>query len=117
MQTIVNQSINTSYSEVIHHVTPWTRFMNYCKGQERNRILWVGFILAIHGCVLTPVTAMITYFSGGNFTLFMLAMIAMGIALVTNLAAMPTKVTIPAFAFSVLMDIAIIISSVVLLAS
>ncbi len=117
MQTILNQTINTTYSEVANHTSLWTRFMNYCKGQERNRLLWVGIILAAHGCILTPITVMITLTAGPNFALFMTGMIAMGIALVTNLAAMPTKVTIPAFALSILMDVAIILSCVVLAAS
>jgi hypothetical protein len=42
----------------------------------------------------------------------MTGMVAMGIALVTNLAAMPTKVTIPAFLFSVLIDITVIAACV-----
>ena len=40
----------------------------------------------------------------------------MGIALVTNLAAMPTRVTIPAFALSIVIDALVIISSILLLA-
>ena len=66
--------------------------------------------LAVHGCALTPVTVMATLFAGPNFILFMTAMVAMGIALVTNLAAMPTKITIPAFALSILIDVVILIS-------
>lgn len=38
----------------------------------------------------------------------MAAMAAMGITLIVNLAAMPTKITIPTFILSVLIDIAII---------
>ena len=91
--------------------------MNYCKGQEKHRLLWLGVILAAHGCILTPITVMITYFAGPSFPLFMTGMAAMGIALVTNLAAMPTRVTIPAFVLSILMDVAIIISCVVMMAS
>ncbi len=117
MQTILNQTISTTYSEVSAKASLWTRFMNYCKDQEKNRLLWVGVILAAHGCILTPITVMITLAAGPNFALFMTGMVAMGIALVTNLAAMPTKVTIPAFALSILMDIAIIVSCVVLAAS
>jgi hypothetical protein len=117
MQTIINQPISTTYSEVSHHISLWTRFMNYCKGQESNRLLWLGIALAAHGCVLTPITVMITLFTGPNFPLFMTAMVAMGIALVTNLAAMPTKITIPAFVLSILIDIAIVISCVVTMVS
>lgn len=88
--------------------------MSYYKSQERARLLWLGVVLAVHGCILMPITVMTTFFAGPNFFLFMTGMVAMGIALVTNLAAMPTKITIPAFALSVLIDIAIIVSSVVI---
>ena len=117
MQTILNQQIATTYSETSTRASLWTRFMNYCKSQENNRLFWVGLVLAVHGCILTPITVMITLAAGPNFFLFMTGMVAMGIALVTNLAAMPTRVTIPAFALSVLMDIAISVSCVVMLAS
>lgn len=117
MQTILNQTISTTYSEVSTRTSLWTRFMDYCKGQERNRLLWLGVILAAHGCVLTPITVMVTFFAGQNFYLFMAGMVAMGIALVTNLAAMPTKITIPAFALSILMDVVIILACVAAIAS
>ena len=38
---------------------------------------------------------------------------AMAIALVANLAAMPTKITIPVFFFSVLIDIVVIVINLV----
>lgn len=79
--------------------------------------MWVGIVLAAHGCVLTPLTVMVTLFAGPNFILFMTAMVAMGIALVTNLAAMPTKITIPAFALSILMDVVIILSCIISIVS
>jgi hypothetical protein len=109
MQTTVHQStINTTYNESFSQPSIWTKFMAFCQSQEHNRLMWVGIALAAHGCALTPITVMITFFTGFNFVLFMTAMVAMGIALVTNLAAMPTKVTIPAFALSVLIDISIV---------
>lgn len=114
MQTTLNHTINTTYPESPAPTSLWARFMAYCKGQEHNRNLWVGLALAIHGCALTPITVIATLFTGPSFFLFMAAMVAMGIALVTNLAAMPTKITIPAFALSVLMDIVILIFCVVL---
>ena len=76
-------------------------------------MLWLGIALTGHGCILTPITVLIVLFGGLNFPLFMLAMAAMGMSLVTNLAAMPTKVTIPVLFLSVLIDIAIIALSVV----
>ena len=116
MQTITNQTINTTYSVASANTSVWTKFMKYCKGQESNRLMWVGIVLATHGCILTPVTVMITFFAGQSFVLFMTGMIAMAIALVTNLAAMPTRITIPAFVLSIVIDFFVIISSILLFA-
>jgi hypothetical protein len=86
-----------------------TRFINWCKGQEKNRLGWLGAILAIHGCVTTPITLFAIILSGTYFPFYIAALVAMGMAVVTNLAAMPTKITIPVFFLSILIDIAIII--------
>ena len=64
--------------------------------------------LTFHGCALTPITLFAIIMAGTNVTFFVIALASMGLTLVTNLAAMPTKVTIPAFFFSVLMDVGII---------
>jgi len=117
MQTTLNHTIAATYTETSVKTSLWTRFMNYAKGQEKNRLLWIGIILGAHGCILTPLVAMLSLIAGPNFFLFMTGMMAMGIALVTNLAAMPTKITIPAFVLTVLVDIAIVISCVVLIAA
>src|SRR5207249_488070 len=113
MQTIVNPSITSTY-EVSGSISLWAKFMNYCKSQEHNRLLWLGVILAAHGCILTPITVMAALTAGPSFSLFMTAIVSMAIALVTNLAAMPTKITIPAFILSIAIDIAIIVSCVVI---
>ena len=55
-------------------------------------------------------------FTGNNLYLFVLAIAAMGMTLVTNLAALPTKITIPVFVLSILIDLAIVISCVFLVA-
>ncbi len=114
MQTIINPSIHQTYSEVSVRTSLWARFITYCKNQENNRLLWLGIILAAHGCILTPITVAVTLAAGPNFVLFMAGIVSMAIALVTNLAAMPTRITIPNFALSILIDIAIIISCVVI---
>jgi hypothetical protein len=87
-----------------------SNFLTWSKNQEENRILWVCISLAGHGCVLTPLTVLAVAFAGMSMTLFMLALIAMALSLVTNLAAMPTKVTIPALALSIVIDIAVVIA-------
>ena len=52
--------------------------------------------------------------AGTNLFLFVLALVAMGMSLVTNLAALPTRITIPVFILSILIDIVIIATSVVM---
>jgi hypothetical protein len=84
------------------------RFISWTNEQEKNRLAWVGFVLAFHGCILTPVTILITGLAGANFAYFMTAAVAIFMCLVVNLAAMPTKITIPVFFFSVLLDVIII---------
>ena len=111
METIFNPTITTSL-ENTEKLSLIQRFRSYCASQEKNRLMWLGIALAAHGCVLTPVTLMAVLMAGSNFILFIAALVAMGVSLVTHLAAMSTKVTIPVFVFSVLMDVAIIIASI-----
>ena len=112
-QTIGIQTASVHYNEQVFISTNlWSRFINWCKGQQHNRLLWLGIALAAHGCVLTPITVLIVMLAGANFSLVVLALAAMGMSLVTNLAAMPTKITIPVFILSILIDIAILIATV-----
>jgi len=91
----------------------FAKFTNWCASQENYRLGWLAGILAIHGCALTPITLFAVILSGTNLVLYISVLAAMGIAVVTNLAAMPTKVTIPAFLLSVVIDVAIIITCIV----
>lgn len=108
--TTLNQTISTSYTDTVPSTSLLKRFFTWCKEQEENRFLWIGIALAGHGCILTPLTVMAVLLAGTNMFLFILAIVAMGMSLVTNLAAMPTKVTIPVLVLSILLDIAIVIS-------
>lgn len=87
------------------------RFLDWSKGQESNRLLWLGLALGAHGCVLTPLTVLAVVLAGSSLPMLIIALIAMMMALVTNLAAMPTKITIPVFALSVIIDIGLVITS------
>lgn len=107
--TIFNHSITQRY-KTTSASSVLTRAIDWCTNQQHNRLLWLGIILAAHGCVLTPLTIFAVVFAGTNMFLFMLAFVAMGAALVTNLAAMPTKYTIPVFAVSIVADAAIIMA-------
>jgi hypothetical protein len=111
MSTTALDRTERNYKHRSFSIPALTKFMNWSRNQEDNRIMWVGIALVMHGCVLTPLTVMAVAFTGMNMVLFMAAIIAMGMALVTNLAAMPARVTIPVFFLSVIIDVAIVIAS------
>ena len=91
-------------------LTPWKKFINWCDGQEKYRFGWLGAVITLHGCVLTILTMFAVVLSGNHFIFWPFIIGAMGVALVVNLAAMPTRITIPVFFFSVLLDLVIIVS-------
>ncbi|MET0298413.1 MAG: hypothetical protein ABW036_01585 [Flavitalea sp.] len=102
---------NTSYGIELKP-SIFTRFISWTSNQQENRLLWLGVSLAGHGCFLTPFTLGVIMIAGMQFALFMTALIAMAMTLVVNLAALPTKVTIPVLIVSVLIDLAVIATSV-----
>jgi hypothetical protein len=112
MATTIQHSIPTSYKGTASNSTAFSRFITWCEGQEKNRFVWLGLALAGHGCAITPITLFAIILSGNHIFFWVMAIIAMMTALVTNLAAMPTKYTIPAFLASIVMDLVIIISCV-----
>lgn len=111
MGTTINPSFSRTYHRSKSGYSVFRRFFNYCKNEQHNRLLWLGIALATHGCVLTPITVMAVLLAGANLYMLVTALVAMGLALVTNLAAMPTKVTIPVFLLSIIIDIVLIIAS------
>ena len=108
--SVLHHSVSTVYEEKSSAPSLLARFITWCKAQEESRLLWLGIILIAHGCILTPLTVMGVMFMGNNLYLFVLAIAAMGMTLVTNLAALPTRITIPVFVLSILVDLAIVIS-------
>ena len=111
--TTYQQTITSNYTERISRPSVFSKFIKWCANQQENRLLWLGIALAGHGCIITPLTVMAVMLAGTNLPLFMLALVSMGIAVVTNLAALPTKITIPALIFTILLDIAIVIAAAV----
>jgi hypothetical protein len=87
----------------------FSKFITWCNGQEKYRFGWLGGIMAAQCCALTPITLFAIVLFGANFALFMAALIAIALPVVTNLAAMPTRITIPVFFLSIVMDLAIIV--------
>jgi hypothetical protein len=113
---IVQHSYNPAYLQTAKKQALLSRFISWCNGQEKYRFGWLAIIITIHGCILAPVTVLSIALGGNNFVLWGVAIGAMAMALVTNLAAMPTKVTIPVFFFSVLLDLLVIVTALASLA-
>lgn len=93
----------------------WKKFITWCEGQEKFHFGWLAAALTIHGCVLTILTLFAIVLAGNHFIFWPFAIGAMGITLIVNLAAMPTKITIPVFFFSVLVDLLIILSCIAIM--
>lgn len=110
----MNQTISTTYTNEQQDVSLVSKFLNWCSGQEKNRFGWLALALAGHGCVFTPITMFAVILGGNAIYFWILTIVAMMAALVTNLAAMPTKITIPVFFASLVIDIAIIVSCLVI---
>jgi len=91
-------------------VSAWKKFINWCDGQEKYRLGWLAAAITLHGCVLTIFTMFAVILAGNHFIFWPFVIGAMGITLIANLSAMPTKITIPVFFFSILVDLVIIIS-------
>jgi hypothetical protein len=113
MENTFQPSISTKHFTKVARASVFTKFMNWCAGQETYRLGWLGAILAIHGCVLTPITLFAVILSGTNFAFYMTTLVAMAMAVVTNLAAMPTRITIPVFILSIVLDITVVVLCVI----
>ena len=110
METTVKHLI--AYPLHTTKVSAWKKFIDWCDSQEKYRLGWLAAALTLHGCVLTILTMFAVILAGNHFIFWPFIIGGMGITLVVNLAAMPTKITIPVFFFSVLMDLLIIISCI-----
>jgi hypothetical protein len=110
---LLAQKTYTALHSVSEKKSLWNRFIAWCNGQNENRLGWLAVGLAGHGCFITPLVAMAVVTSGNNFILWILTMAAMAATVIVNLAAMPTKITIPVFFFSIAIDIVVLASCLV----
>lgn len=113
MNTVLHQAYGSSYHKSIDHSSVWSRFMTWCNGQEKNRFIWLAAGLTGHGCFITPLTLLAVIFSGNSMFLWALVIGAMTMTLVTNLAALPTKITVPVFFLSIIIDLGVIASCII----
>lgn len=107
-QTVSQQPFTSIYSETIHKDPIWVRFIFWCKNQDEFRFMWLAVMLFSHGCLLTPLTLYVVIGTGNSSLAWAFAIAAMAMSLVTNLAALSTKITIPTYFLSLAIDLAVI---------
>jgi hypothetical protein len=112
MQTL-QHPISNVYTPTARNKSLAAKFMDWCRNQEPNRYGWLAVILFVHGCILAPIAMMAIFLNGVNIVLIAAVIVAMTAALISNLAAMPTRITLPIFFFGVLIDLVVIIISIV----
>lgn len=108
MDTSVQHGYSPVYTKTSSKESLWKKCINWADGQEEHRFGWTAFAIAGHGCVFTIITVAIILSTGNNFIFWPFAIAAMAACLIVNLAALPTKITIPVLFFSVLADLLII---------
>ena len=94
--------------------TLWQKFITWADQQEYNRFLWLAISLVAHSTILTPVTILAVAVTGNVFALLIIAVFSMIAAVVVNLAAIPVKYIVPVFFLSMLIDILIILTAVII---
>jgi hypothetical protein len=112
MQQTIQQTIPNYYAAPAVKRNVFLRFFDWCSSQEKFRLGWVASILGSHGCIITPITLFVVVLGGNNIIYWMAAIVAMMMSLVTNLAALPTKITIPVFALSLVIDLVLIVACI-----
>src|SRR5262249_4054995 len=93
-------------------LSAWSRFVQWTdKEEERHHLGWVGGALAAEACFIFPGTMLAILANGASFGLIIVAMITFGMVVVTNLAALSTRYTIPVFFGGILINVAAIVAS------
>jgi hypothetical protein len=88
------------------------RFVDWATKEDvKHHIGWVGFSIIAMTAVFFPVTMAAILFNGASFGLIVAAMVPLVLVFVTNLAALPTRYTIPFFFVGVLAELIIIVIS------
>jgi hypothetical protein len=95
------------------HINGITRFLNWTKKEEKNHVAWVGISITVMAAIFFPITMSAILYNGAVFTLIMCAMVSLAAVVITNLAALPTKYTIPTLFLGIIADVLLIVASFV----
>jgi hypothetical protein len=86
-----------------------SRFFQWAAGEDEERhIGWVGITVTTMSAIFFPLTMTVVLHNGASFGLIVAAMVSLTMVAITNLAALPTKYTIPFFFLGILIDAVVI---------
>lgn len=106
-------AISDHYVKPAANLTVFKRFINWCASKQEKRILWQSITHPVHGCIITPIAMIAAMLGGVEHGLFIPVIVAIALNLVVNLAALPTKITIPVFFLSILIDLGVMAAAIV----
>jgi hypothetical protein len=86
-----------------------SRFFKWAAGEDQDRhIGWVGITITVMTAICFPLTMAVVLLNGAVFGLIVAAMVSLVLVVVTNLAALTTRYTIPFFFLGILIDLVVI---------
>jgi hypothetical protein len=111
MTYIISQSSTQQfYPGLKEKKFPLQRFIAWATEEDKERhIVWVGATITAMAAVFFPLTMSVILINGASFGLIITAMVSLSIVVVTNLAAMPTRYTIPFFLLGILIDLIVVV--------
>jgi hypothetical protein len=110
--TISSQQDVYEYQETTTRPSALVRFFKWAENEDKiNHVSWVGISVTAMAAVIFPLTMAVVLLNGASFGCIIAAMVSLVLVVVTNLAALPTKYTIPFLFLGGLIDVVAIISS------
>jgi hypothetical protein len=111
---IMGSAIHSKVSTVFHserseQVSLWKNFLVWCDTQQENRFMWMALIIVGHSTFITVITILAITYSGNHFIYWPAAIGGLMACLVVNIAGQPTRITIPVFFVSIIIDVVIIV--------
>lgn len=92
----------------------WARFINFTNAQERNRFGWLAAGITLQGCVIAPLTLFAIISNGNPFILWIPCIVTFTVTEIVNLAAMPTRITIPVLFGGIIINALVVLACFIL---
>lgn len=100
------------YSDAKEKKSLVSRFIQWATNEDaEHHVAWVGISITFMTAIFFPLTMSAILLNGASFGLIITAMVSLALVVIVNLAAMPTRYTIPLFLLGILIDVAAIIAS------